>query len=499
GYDINERSGSNYGYLVYLIIFFAIWGLVVLSLLSSATAVGLQAVAAASPGPFAVLLLSALLLAWWLWALYGAARRSPIRFSGEDAALVCSTPTPRPGVVFAWSLSDWLQAAVPFWGLAVVLGFALTEIRLGDVDIWENLPAFLANGFRFFLPVLLAQAGMFAVTRALGCYRLQRDADRRWLALVPLALAGLLAFAVLTDSLPDLAALPGLVPAAYPAGLAAGLVWLAGGTALLYAAARSFNLSRAAQETEYTSSLAAASMLGNTQLAESIQLKQRLGTGSPPARIPTGRGAGAITWKRGVQSARSLSVRRVLDWGLLFALALGALVAPDWGSRAMVTLFLLINIHKKTTEGLQNNLGFWPLYQTLPTPPRSRLAAELAPAVLMITLLGWAAFAVSRMTGLSALPLGFALLLPLLVTATAAAAAHDVLRQAKAENLLIGQTQPPGIVAVLLSGLAVAATGLILYSMGSGLPGLTAALLIDLMICWWLVNLCARSFQQLGR
>lgn len=499
GYDINERSGSNYGYLVYLILFFAVWGLVVLSLLSSAAAGALQLIAPTAPGTATVWIVAIPLLGWWLWTLFGAARRSPVRFSAEDAALVCASPTPRPGVIFSWSLSDWLLAAVPFWGLAVVLGFALTEIALGGVDIWENLPVFLVNGVRFFLPVLLIQAGLFALMWAFGCYRLQGDVERRGLTLLPVGFGVLVAAGLFYGRIPSLPAPPDLAAGAYFALLGAGLLWLLAGVVLLYRSARRVNLSRAAQETEYSSSLMAATMLGNTQLSESIQLKQRLGTGSRPTRLAAGSGSAALAWKHAVQAVRGRSFKRVFDWILIFGLFFGALAAPDWGSRSMVILFLTINVHKKTSEGLQNDLGFWPLFQPLPLATTPKLIAELAPGALLVTLLGWAAFALSRLAGLDNLPLGTAVLVPLLAFILTATAAYDVIRQVKAEHLLLGQTQAPGIVAILLALLGLGMNLVILAAIGPSLPGILIALVADALLCWGLLHLCTQSFKQLGK
>lgn len=498
GYDINERSGSSYGYLVYLILFFSVWGLVVLSLFSSAAAGALQLIAPNTPGPAAVRIAAVPLLGWWLWTLFGAARRSPVRFSSEDAALVCLSPASRPSVIFSWSLSDWLLSAVPFWGLAVVLGFALTEIALGGKDIWENLPVFLANGVRFFLPVLLIHGGLFALMWALGCARLQANIDRRGMIFVPVAIGALLAAAVLSGSIPHLPAPPELAPGAYLVLLGVGLVWLLAGIGLLYAAARRVNLARAAQETEFSSSVMAATMLGNTQTAESIQLKQRLGAGSPPIHLPSGSGPAALTWKQGVQALRGRSLKRAFDWLLIFGLFLGALVAPDWGSRSMVILFLSINVHKKTTERLQNDLSYWPLFQPLPLAPAPRLAAELGPGILLVTLLGWGALALVRLAGLANLPPGLAVLVPLLAFILAGAAAYDVIRQAKAEHLLLGQTQAPGVVAVLLSILALAINVFLLTATGAHPAGIALTLAANALLCWGLWNLCTRRFQQLG-
>ena len=508
GYEHEDASFSNRAYLVYLVLFFSVWGLAVLALVTSAAAQVLLMLAPLDPAALGAELLIAALLAWWLWQLFGAARRSPLVFTPEDATLVCLTPISRPAVVFAWLPGAWFKSGVIFWGLAVMLGFAQAEIITGGQDFWGHLSLYLAAGARFWLPVCVTQFGMLAAAWALGCLRLQGGGMRRAWVIYPLVLTGLLAVGLLFPQVqPYLGwlALPVRLPVlagagldAYLPGLLLALAWAALGALALALAARRFNLSRAAQETQTASALAAATLLGNREMVESIQLKQRLRSGAR-STLPAAPGAGALTWKAVLRAQRRLSAGTVLDWVFLFLLTLGAALAPDWGSRAMALLFWLVRLNERLSAELRADLNLWAVFQSLPLRARPRLLGEMAPAALMALGVGWLGLLAAGLTGFSAAGWGAAALLPFAVLAAAYAAAFDVLRQAKADHLLAGSAPAPGFTAVLLGSLALAAlVSLLAFFQGSPF-GPLPALLAGILAVAALKSLAERGYGRLGR
>lgn len=508
GYDHDDKSFNNRAYLLYLVLFFGVWGLAVLGLVTSAAAQGLLLLAPDSPVALSAELAVAALLAWWLWSLWGAARRSPLSLTPEDAVLVCLTPIPRPAVVFAWLAGAWFTSGVFFWGLAVMLGFAQAEIITGGKDFWRDLHLYLAAGIRFLLPVAVAQFGMLAAAWGLGALRLQGGRVLRGLAWLPLGLALLL---VLNLIFPELQmylgwlALPIRLPVLAGAGLGSSLAgWaaalsLAGlGTLGLGLAARRFNLSRAAQETKKTSTLAAATLLGDRQLMDSIKLKQRLRSGGRTslAALP---GARVLIWKAVVRAMRGLSAGAIFDWVLIFLLTLGAALAPDWGSRVIALLFWAARLNERLTEELRADLNQWGIFQSLPLRVRPRLLAEMAPTAGLVLLVGWLGLLTANLTGLSAAGWEIALLLPFAVVSAAYAGMYDTLRQAKSDHLLAGSVPAPGFVAVLLTGLSLALlVGLVVFFRVS-LFGVLPALLAGILAAAVLVSMAERSFRRLGR
>lgn len=508
GYDHDDKSFNNRAYLIYLVLFFGVWGLAVLGLVTSAAAQGLLLLAPDAPVALSAELAVAALLAWWLWSLWGAARHSPLSLTPEDAVLVCLTPISRPAVVFAWLPGAWFTSGVFFWGLAVMLGFAQAEIITGGKDFWRDLHLYLAAGGRFLFPIAVTQFGMLSAAWGLGALRLQGGGVLRSLAWLPLGLAFLL---VLNLIFPELQiylgwlALPVRLPVLAGAGLggnlagwAAALSWAGLGTLGLWLAARRFNLSRAAQETEKASTLAAATLLGDRQLIDSIKLKQRLHSGGRTtlAAVP---GARVLIWKAAVRAARRLSAGVIFEWVLIFLLTLGAALAPDWGSRAIALLFWMARLTERLTEELRADLNLWSIFQSLPLRARPRLVAEAAPTAGLMLLVGWLGLLTAHLTGLSATGWEMAVLLPFAVVSAAYAGMYDTLRQAKSDHLLAGSVPTPGFVAVLLTGLSLAMLiGLVVFFRGS-LFGVLPALLAGILAGIGLVSIAERSYTQLGR
>ena len=389
-----------------------------------------------------------------------------------------------------------------------MLGFAQAEIITGGRDFWGHLGLYLAAGARLWLPVCVTQFGMLAAAWALGCLRLQGGRERRAWVIYPLVLAALLALGLLLPQVqPYLGwlALPVRLPVlagaglgAYLPGMALALAWAALGALGLALAARRFNLSRAAQETQAASALAAATLLGNREMVESIKLKQRLRSGAR-STLPVAPGAAALTWKGVLRGQRRLSAGSVFDWVVFFMLTLGAALAPDWGSRAMALLFWLVRLNERLSAELRADLNLWPVFQSLPLRARPRLLGEMTPSALLALGVGWLALLAAGLTGFSAAGWQAAALLPFAVLASAYAAAFDVLRQAKADHLLAGGVPGPGFTAVLLGGLALAAlVGLLAFFQGSPFDPIPA-LMAGILVVAGLRSLAERGYGRLGR
>jgi hypothetical protein len=506
GYDINDRSISNQIYLLYLFIFFGIWGMAMLSLITSGVAQFLIGIAPGRPLEMASAIACVVMGGWWLWSLSGAARRSPIRFNSEDAALICLTPVSRVGVVFSWLVSEWFTSGLAFWAMAVALGFTHAEIGVGGKPTWADAPVYVGNGLRFLLVVFLVHAGMQMLTWALGCWRLQAERETKsaiWVALASaLMLPGAISSQVLAFSL---AALPltlpiasanGLAPLA--GGLSVGLAWLTAGVAALIVAARGFNLSRAAQETETSSAISAASMLGKQEQVDSIKLKERLKTGSAPTQLPGRPGIGALPWKQAVRLMRGIHFGTIWNVLVLLLVGFGAASAPDWGSRCIAFLFWALRVHQIASDELRSDLRLWLLFLPLPFQPIKRLLVEVAPAAGLVLLLGWIVLAAAGFSGLGHYGIELALILPWVVLILSLSALFDVLRQTKIEHLLAGTIPGPGFVAVLISAVAGALVIGPIVLLGGGAVGVFAAVLIGSLIVFAFGTFCVENYRKLG-
>ncbi|MCL4559446.1 MAG: hypothetical protein M1281_02380 [Chloroflexi bacterium] len=510
GYKTSDRSFSNRIYFVYLVIFFAIWGLTVLALVTSTVAEGLQAFDPARPVWLAAQITVVVFLAWWLWSLFEASRRSPIKFTEEDAALICATPAPRPAVAFAWLVSAWFTTGLLFWALAITLGFARAEIAVGGNPTWADAPFYLSAAGQLLLPVILLHLGMLAVVWAFGCLRLNGYHSQGSLNRYPLALGFIFTAGLVFGGFEGIffqsMAWPASAPVLSGSGLAnylpgnlAGLAWAGLGMGALYLASRRLNLSRAAQETSLSGRLQAASILGDQKLAASIHLKQRLKSGSRPFPLPGRPGALALSWKQILQSVRAFGAGALYNWSIVFALSLAVLLAPNWGVRGVAALFWIAQLHARLTQSLRLDLDQWPLFQALPIRSSYKLLAEIAPPGVLAVLVGWAGIAIASLLAPGINLWGAALLLPLVIFDLACGAAWDVFRQARAELLLAGMAPSPSFLSLVLSGLILILFLLPFIFFNAGLEAVLVALLWGGGACYLLFSLASRSMRKLGK
>ncbi len=503
GYDLNDRSSSNRIYLLYVVVFFSLWGLTVLSMITSGVAQFLTSISPAHPYELAVMVAGGALLAWWLWSLYQVARRCPINFTPDDALLICATPVSRPAVVFTWLLGQWFTSALPFWGLAIMLGFIRAELSLAGKVTWGDTPLYLRHGMAFLLPVLGVQIGMLTLAWALACFRLQGSREVRYLVWLPVALGLLLAPGLILPGagLLQLLSFPILLPVTAGAGLSGyitgcvvALVWAVAGLVSLTSASRGLNLDRAVQERTASPGVG----LAGGQQAAVARLKRRLKSGSAPTRIPSGRGPWALVWKQAIRFTRAFSLGTLGNWLLLFAISCGVWMAPDWSSRSVALLFWASRVHALASDELRTDLGLWFPAQPLPLCTNVRLTAEVGPSTVFVVLVGWLAAATASAIGLRALPLELALLLPLIAANLALSSGMDVLRQTRVEHLVIGSVPSSGILALFVSGLVIAAsTGLFAFFRGGPLA-LLLALVFSGLTAYGLLMIAVDNYQNLG-
>jgi hypothetical protein len=509
GYDSKDESLSNRLLLGYIVVFFGVWGLAVLALITSGVSQGLLMISPTQPVHAAYLISLAAVTGWWLWGLAGAVRRCPMRFSAEDAALVCSTPASRPAVVFCWLLAQWFTTGVPFWGMAVAFGFSFAEIAVGPDKFWPNLPLYLSRGGQFLIPLFLLHFGLLAMIWAVGAYRLRGSRESRGLFLLPLAVALTAAALLLLPGAVNTPlaylALPVTLPVLSGCGLAAPLVgiftalgWSLAGAAGLYYTSRHLNLSRAAQESQSPSLGLSATVTGSRRQANSIRLKARLQS-SPSSPLPGRPGELALLWKQVLRLLRASGPSDLFHWVFLFALTAGVALAPDWGSRGMALLFWVVQVLARTSENLRADLEMWFLFQPLPFRSGRRILMEILPPVALATLVGWAALDASGALTGAGIPGTLYMLLPLVVLSTAYAAVFDVLRQTRAADLLAGSIPEPGMVGVLLAGVIIAFAFLALNLFSSGVVGVIAAFWTWFLMVALLRARCESSYRKLGK
>jgi hypothetical protein len=511
GYNPRDRSLSQRIYLIYVVIFFSLWGFAVLALLASLGAGLLSLLNSSSPVQAAASVMTVVLLADALLRAYKAAVSSPFVFSEEDAALICQTPVDRRQVAIAWLLGDWLPAGLPFWAGAVTLSFACSQLAVHGRMVWADLPIYLLAGLRAVMVVLPLHLALMTAGYAFGALRLRGGTEIAHLRWIPIVF-GVLMIALAITAPKGLQAISWPVFFPLEAGFG-GVSWLAGfgiavilagmGALALYLASAELNLSRAAQESHFRWLFQQVGLLGDSSLVKQMKARQRLGVGHQASRIPARAGVWALIWKDWVQSLRGIDFRGIISWLILWGVFLGLVIATDWGSRIWAFVLWGLSVGQRGTERFHADLSLWVVFRQLPFSTKEILLVEVAGPVIAATILTWLAVGVGSLLGFQFV-LWIILLVPGVILGITLASAFDILRQSHTSDLLVGNSPELGAVGLIL-GLLVAGVPLALVSwISSHLSGGLAiwfvspiGLLLSLVIAYGVWQLSATEFKNI--
>ncbi len=305
GYDPRDRSTNQKIYLVYLVIFFSLWGIAVLALFADLGSLGLALVPGLSPQIAGVLVITTWLVAEAVLRGYASTKSSPFVFSQEDATQICQTPIDRRHVALIELFMDWLPAVIPILILSVVLVIASLQIAEGGRVAWKELPFYWMVSIRMAIIVLPLHLSLMALDYALGALRLRGGQDIpaiHWIALS----FGLILISLALFNRKALELL--LWPVIYPiqsgfsgdnwvVGIILVLLLALAGVLLLYWFSPRLNLSRAAQESRFRGVSRQLSLLGDSRLTRQLKAQERLGIGHSPSRIPGLPGPWSLVWK----------------------------------------------------------------------------------------------------------------------------------------------------------------------------------------------------------
>jgi hypothetical protein len=511
GYNPRDHSLSQSIYLIYVTIFFILWGFAVLALLANLGAGVLSLVEGSSPSMTATMIVSVVLLIDALMRGYSSGKRSPFIFSDADAELLCQTPVDRRQVALAWCLGDGISGGLAFVALAVVLRFASLQLVEQGGILWAHIPHYWLAGLKIASIILPLHIAFMAIDYALGALRLQRDKDNPWLRWVPIGVAVvLIALAFFTRTGIQIILWPMLFPLEggfgevnWLIGFVLAVILATGGLLVLYWGSPWLNLSRAAQESRFRWAVQQISWLGDSRLVQQMKARQRLGAGHYANRIPGRVGYSALIWKDWVVSLRTLNFGYVMGWIGVFGVCLGMAIAPDWGTRIWAFIFWCLLIGQRCTERLRGDPEVWAVTRQLPFSGRETLVAEIATPVLGATLLSWLAIGVSSWLGFSP-SLSLIFLVPVAIMCIVMAAVFDILRHCRSSELLSGQVAELGAGGLIL-GIILAGIPLIIVSWLASqftAPGLIwlAALLglaLSLVIIYLLLKLTAAMFNDI--
>ncbi len=259
GYDPGDRSITHRVYLIYVVIFFSLWGFAVLALFADQVALFLSWLGITDPVRTAIVFTAGILLTDVLVQCYRYAKRSPFKFSEDDASLICLTPVDRRQVALAWMFGEWIPAGLPYWAFTVTLSFSFLQLAQPAGLIAVNLPYYVLAALRAMSILLPLHLALMTFSYIFGAIRLRGENDLPYLRLVPVSVAAVL---LLLSKYNPTFLRTIFSPLIYPLEAGFGIAQWGAGFALvflmallsllgLYLVTLRLNLSRASQESQH--------------------------------------------------------------------------------------------------------------------------------------------------------------------------------------------------------------------------------------------------------
>lgn len=511
GYNPRDHSLNNRIYLVYLILFFSAWTIVTLTLFAAGGAKIITFLSAVEPARAAIFLEFLLLGFWSIYNTFQALKRSPVAFSEADAVLLCQMPVDHRFLTIRWMLMPWLKSAIPFWIVAVTLGFSLAGTALPGLLTGNDFLEYAWFGLRAWLGIIPIHLGLYALQWIAGVFRLQKDREEGWFAYLLLAAMGILFIFLFISfagaNIPFLASLSKIVDLAiYPLspGFGVGNIafstlasWILSNCLLgfLFWISTAFNLTRAAQETKGAELLQSARRYGFTTYAENLQTQQRLvGTRSSP-RLPLPTGSSVLIWKETLQILRTFKLSSILSWVNIFLLMMLLPFIPDIFSRFFVIGIWVIQIGQVSVTRLRSDLSHWSLVRQLPISHKDFILIEICTAFLASILISGLGLILGSILFKTPL-IGWIALLPGIIAGIAGMSARDVIRRSRSD-LLFSETVPAVGEGGVLLGLIFALVPIIVLNQFAGIAGVIVAILLSIALGAFSMVQAVKSFHYI--
>ncbi|PKO02795.1 MAG: hypothetical protein CVU43_06010 [Chloroflexi bacterium HGW-Chloroflexi-5] len=503
-YDQRDRSIINKAYFLYLVIFLLIWLMMVLFFFAKYGGMALALISPDQAANTTMLLEWAVLVCWNLVRLFQASRRSPIFFSETDKALVCQTPVSRRALVIRWLWMPWFKSALPFWLLAIVLGFSTAELYYSGADTANAFFNYVSFGLRTLLQIIPIHLAFYAFQWSVGVLRLRKNDQKNWIMFPAVAL-GLIPLGILItnntlyslfDNTPlNLFMNPdyiiGSASSSMPLSISSTLLMLV----LLFIVSPHFNLKRAAQETSELEFLTTASKYGFTDLVEQRRLQNRLSSKRKFTLPAKHKGSAALSWKNRIQVLRGWNWKQLFPLLTVFSISLGLPLVPGLVSKSLALFFLVLKIGPILTQRLRSDLACWPILQQLPLRKQQILVQDLISSLPMLLAAGLLGLGFSAILSIT-VAINYLFIMPGLLATIACTAAIDVLRKSKRDLLINGNVPSVGTQGVIL-GVIGTVIPVWLASIFTGLVGILFSTLSSLVITWICYKFAVYSFKNI--
>ncbi len=502
-YEKSDHSLNNRIYLLYLILFFGVWVFVTMTFFASGGALLFNMIHPEDPVQAGILVEVLLLGTWSLYSTWRAMRRCPIIFSEEDGLLLSQTPISRPNIILRWLLMPWLKSAIPFWIVAVTLGFSLAEVTMPGAMGTNRIIEYLGFGIRAWLVIVPVHLILYGYHWILGVVRLStRKKEQHWMWLMLVCL--LMVWFIVAQSAFTQTPIFSDILISLTLGFEATFHWLLwlqiwmGALlvlAFLYLASWNFSLNRAVQQTSKEELISTAKQYGLSQVAEQEKTQSHLGVERRPSRIPALEGPGILLWKDLLQSQRTFRLTSVFKWLQIFVLLFILPALPDLGSRGLVIILWIIQLGQISVQRIRSDLEVWTVIRQLPISTRKFLLYDFGLSYSLAMLISLAGFLLGGATFGVQMP-GLALLLPGMMAAIFSAAAFDVIRRSNSGLLLSGSVPELSAGGILLGILIAGIPLVLLVAIPTGL-GMMFALILSLGLAYLAFELAVSAFRHM--
>ncbi|MBA4384482.1 MAG: hypothetical protein C0410_07075 [Anaerolinea sp.] len=501
-YDQKDRSFINKAYLLYLVIFLFIWLMMMLFFFAK---YGGMVLSLLNPGQGTATTITiewVVLACWNLFGLFQSARRSPIVFSETDKALLCQTPISRRMLVLRWLWMPWLKNALPFWLMALVLGFSTAELNFVGADPSNAIFSYVGFGIRALIHIIPIHFSMYIFQWIIGVLRLRKNDQRNWIIYPAVALGLItLALAFFTNSkLKGFSPLNIAMTSDYINGDGSSPLLFGIGIALfllgiLFWLSHHINLNRAAQETSEIELMTTATRYGFTDLVEQHRLQNRL---TSKRKISLGRrhkGDAVFLWKNQLQQLRGFSWKQLFPLLTIFSITMGLPLVPGFMSKLLALFFLVMQIGPLLTPRLRSDLACWPILQQLPIRKPKLLIYDLLPNLLLLFVICLLGLGVSAIIT-HAFAFNFLLVLPGLLATIGFTAAIDIFRKSKSDLLINGNVPTVGTQGVILGLIGTIIPVWVLTTFNNP-AGFLLSTSISLAISWVCYKFAIFSFKNI--
>jgi hypothetical protein len=461
GYDTSDHSATNRLYLIYLVVFFSIWGLMVVALLSSVVAQYLFVKDSASFYLQAGSINLLIFLIWFAATAYTYLSHSPMLFSEEDALQICQTPLNRHVITSVEFLFDWPFKLVPFLFVGTVLSLSALDANLiGSFD-----KSMFGKYFWSFVRVVIVLTpfhfSLYCILWATGLARLQ--GKQRFAVPILIGASGLSAIGIFSSLAPmqttirDLINISFLWPIAFPVMAAFGAKnWLLGTMlSLLYSAlsffllnkvGKTLNLADVNQASIYDRKRLLLLQAGHTHASIELAKQRYLGEERQPTTFTKKGGIALLIQKDFIQAFRYMTAQDLLGWLFIPLLFYFLIQFANQTTLWLILVYLIPAIAQKAIMRVSDDLKCWWMFHSLPLEPETILIGNLTGSYLLILFLLSISFWLNVL--INNTPWIFSFFIPLAVAIIFLIAVVDMARQLNRESLLNG-------VVTGISGLSV--------------------------------------------